>query len=191
MKKVVFDIETKNFFPYLGKADPAKLDISIVCTYDSETDSYDSFLEGDFPRLWPILEKTDVLIGYNSEHFDIPILNRYYPGDLTQIKSLDLFKEVRETLGRRLPLGALAEATLGKKKLGGGADAMRWWNEGNIERLREYCIEDVQITKELYDFALANKNLRFRDKGEVKTIPLDTSKWEEVEKHSLTHTLPF
>lgn len=191
MRKIVFDIETKNFFPYLGKADPAKLDISILCIYDSETDSYDSFLEEDFQRLWSILEKADILIGYNSEHFDIPILNRYYPGDLTKIKSLDLFKEVRDALGRRLPLGALAEATLGKKKLGAGADAMRWWNEGNIERLREYCIEDVRITKELYDYAKTYGFLKFRDKGEVKTIPLDTSHWEEFEKQSLTHTLPF
>jgi len=70
----------------LGKNTPALLDISIVCIHDSKTNTYDSFLEDDFDRLWPILEKADMLIGYNSDHFDIPLLNKHYAGDLTIIK---------------------------------------------------------------------------------------------------------
>src|SRR3989339_1815139 len=127
MRKIVLDIETKNFFNDVGKNDPTLLDIALVAIYDSLTDSYYSYVEEELPKLWPILERADMLIGFNSDHFDIPLLNKYYPGDLSKIKSLDLLKEVRASLGRRIKLDDLAEATLGKKKIGHGLEATVWW----------------------------------------------------------------
>ena len=56
-----------------------------------------------------------------------PILNKYYAGDLGKIKSVDLLKEVKQVLGRRLKLDNVAEATLGKKKIGNGLEAVKWW----------------------------------------------------------------
>src|SRR3989338_413577 len=111
MRTVVFDIETSNWITDTGSNDPADLSIAIVCVHDSETDSYSSYLESELPKLWEILERTDILIGYNSNHFDIPLLNKYYPGNLPKIKSLDLLGEVKKALGRRLKLDSLAEAT--------------------------------------------------------------------------------
>ena len=90
MRKIVFDIETKNIFEDVGRADPALLDIAVVGIHDSLTNSYTSYLEEDLPKLWSIIEKADILIGYNSDHFDIPLLNKYYPGDLTDRKSTRL-----------------------------------------------------------------------------------------------------
>lgn len=191
MRKIVFDIETKNFFYDVGKRDASLLDLSIVCIYDSETNEYGSFLEEELPNLWPIIEKADMLIGYNSDHFDIPLLNKYYPGDLTKIKSLDLLQEIKKSLGRRLKLDGVAKATLGEGKIGHGADAMVWWKRGEIEKLRKYCLDDVRITKEIYDYALKNGSLKYKDRGEVREIPLDTSSWERVESGGITHTLPF
>ena len=51
MRKVVFDIETKNFFQDVGKNDPSLLDIALVGIYDSETDSYTSYLENELNKL--------------------------------------------------------------------------------------------------------------------------------------------
>ena len=92
MRKIVFDIETKNLFQDVGKNDPVLLDLSLVGVYDGDTDEYSSYLEEELPKLWPLIEKADMLIGYNSDHFDIPLLNKYYPGELTHIKSLDIMK---------------------------------------------------------------------------------------------------
>src|ERR1700722_9043470 len=111
MRKIVFDIETRNIFQDVGKNDPSLLDISIVGIYDSETKKYSSYSQEELKELWPIIEQADLLIGFNSEHFDIPLLNKYYPGDLTTIKSVDLMKEVKNSLGRRLKLDTLAEGT--------------------------------------------------------------------------------
>lgn len=191
MKKVVFDIETKNEFLPGGKIDPLTLDLSVVCIYDSETDSYDTFFEEELPRLWPILEKTDMLIGYNSDHFDIPLLNKYYPGDLMHIKSLDLLKEIKQSLGKRLKLDSIAKATLGKGKSAHGLQAVEWWKNGEVEKVKQYCLEDVKITKELYDYAKEHGILKYRDFDQIREVKLDTSAWEQQEKSSLTHTLPF
>jgi len=191
MRKIVFDIETKNLFQDVGKNDPALLDISIVCIHDSETDSYESFFEADFPKLWKILEKADMLIGYNSDHFDVPLLNKYYPGDLTAIKSLDILKEIKNNYGRRMSLDQVAEGTLDKKKAGHGLQAVTWWKQGDMDSLRKYCLEDVKITKEVYEYARANNKLFFREGGVNNEIKLDASKWENQEKAALTYTLPF
>ncbi len=191
MRKIVFDTETKNFFPDVGKHDPALLDIALVAIYDSETDSYSSYLEEEFNRLWPLLEHADMLIGFTSDHFDIPLLNKYYPGDLTKIKSLDILTEIKKSYGRRMRLEQLAEGTLSKHKSGGGADATDWWKSGEVEKVRAYCIDDVKLTKELYDYALANNKLIFKEGGVLNEIKLDTSDWEKPNNNKLTFSLPF
>ena len=121
MRKIVFDIETKNFFNDVGKNDPSLLDIALVAIHDSETDSYSSYLEDELVKLWPILERADMLIGFNSDHFDIPLLNKYYPGDLTKIKSLDILKEIKDSYGRGNWLFPLVEGDTRKKQILRGA----------------------------------------------------------------------
>lgn len=191
MKVITFDIETRNIVQ--GAAfDMANQELTICCIHDSETGEYSSYLKEELPKLWGILERADILVGYNSDHFDIPILNRYYSGDLTKIKSVDLLKEVRNVLGRRLKLDNIAEATLGRNKTADGMQAVVWWEEGKVDLVRQYCIEDVKITRELYDYAKKHKSLKYKDFDGVREIKLDPSKWEQVEETAaLNHTLPF
>ncbi len=189
--KVVFDIETRNIFEDVGSNDPTALDISVVAVYDSLTDEYSSYTVEELGKLWPIIEKADMLIGFNSDHFDLPLLNKYYPGDLTKIKSLDILKEVKNSLGRRIKLDYIAEGTLGKNKISHGLEAVRWWKEGRIDDIKKYCIEDVRITKEVYDYALKNQKLLFKDGLGIGEVKLNTTDWEKVEKTAMTFTLPF
>ncbi len=193
MRKITFDIETRNLFSDVNSTDSTALDISVVCIHDSLTNTYTSYLQEDFPKLWPILEQADMLITFNGDHFDIPLLNKYYSGDLTKIKSLDLLVEVRNSLGKRIKLDTIAEATLGIKKSGNGLEAVEWWKTGEIEKIIKYCIDDVKITKDVYDYAIKNGILKYKDfvTGTIKDIKLDTSKWEKKEESSMTFTLPF
>ena len=163
MRKVVFDIETRNFFQEVGSNNPVDLSISVVGIYDSHTDSYSTYLEEELPRLWPILETTDILIGFNSDHFDIPLLNKYYPGNLDKIKSLDILKEIHKVAGRRMKLDQLAEGTLGVNKSGNGLEALQWWKKGEIEKVKNYCLHDVRITRDLYEYARKNNKLIFKE----------------------------
>ncbi|MBC7836643.1 ribonuclease H-like domain-containing protein [Acetobacteraceae bacterium] len=191
MRRITFDIETIGDFR--GNGDFSNLELTVVGIHDSLTGELSSFLKPELQKLWPILESADMLVGYNSDHFDIPILNRYYAGDLSRIKSLDLLKEVKNVLGRRLRLDSLAEATLGKNKSGSGKEAQIWWTQGNIEKVREYCLDDVRITNELYEYAKNNGSLKYKDFEGIRDIKLDTSLWEKPSDSSaaMTHTLPF
>lgn len=191
MNYVVFDIETKNVFQDVGKADPTLLDISVVGLYDKKTDKYDTFLQEEFSEMWPIFEKAEIIVGFNSDHFDIPLLNKYYPGDLTRIKSLDILKEIRDSVGRRMRLDQIAEGTLGKRKSGHGLEAVEWWKKGEIEKIKKYCIMDVKITKEILDYALENNKLIYKEGGKKHEIPLNTSNWLIAPESSITHTLGF
>ncbi len=191
MRIITFDIETANWMSDTGTSDPADLTIALVGIHDSETDSYNSFLEPELPNLWKILEKADLLIGYNSDHFDIPLLNKYYPGDLSRVRSLDLMKEIQGVVGRRLRLDAVADGTLGERKTADGAQSLKWWRDKEIERVRAYCLKDVEITKKIFDYALANGHVKYRELGRVHEIKLDTSKWLGGSGSALTYTLGF
>ena len=184
MRKIVFDIETKNVFKDVGSDNPADLDISLLCIYDYETNTYDSFLQEDFDRLWPLLEKAGMFITYNGDHFDIPLLNKYYKkagrGDLTKIRSLDILKEIKNCYGRRMKLDQVAEGTLGINKSSNGLDAVVWWRNGEIEKIRKYCLDDVRITKDIYEYAQKHKKLMFKEGPFTKEIKMDIKHWEPV-----------
>lgn len=189
MRKVFFDIETKNTFRDVGKADPALLDIACVATFDTDTEALRVFTEENLSDLWSVIEQAELLVGFNSDHFDIPLLNKYYLGDLSNLKSLDLMKEVSKTLGRKISLDTLVNATLGKKKTGSGLQSVEWWASGEHEKVKDYCKEDVMLTKELYDFIKANRFVKYVDSGFLKMVDVDPSGWEVKVDQSMTRSL--
>ncbi len=184
MRKLVFDIETREIFQDVGSRNPEDLEISILGLYDYETNKFESFSQEEFDKMWPYFQKAELLITFNGSYFDIPLLNKYYKkaglGDLTTIKSLDIFKEVKNTTGRWLKLDKIAEGTFGVKKSGDGLEAVTWWRQGEVEKVRKYCLDDVKITRDIYDFALKNKKLMFKEGPFVKEIKLDVKHWEPV-----------
>lgn len=193
MRYVVFDIETQNTFSDVGKNDPALLSISVASAYDAETDTYTTVTESELEQLWPLFERAEVIVGYNSNHFDIPILEKYYPGSLTNVRSIDLLESIRASFGRRLRLDAVAEATLGVGKSGNGLQAITWWKQGEIEKIKAYCQRDVEITKRLFEHILTHGEVSVKDGLATRTIPIDTASWHTTDERggAMTHTLPF
>lgn len=191
MRYVIFDLETQNIFSDVGTNNPADLDISVGSFYDSLEDKYLTVSVDELSKAWPLIEQADALVGYNSNHFDIPLLNKYYPGDITRIKSIDLLEEIRKSLGKRLRLDSVAEATVGAKKSGHGLQAVRWWREGKIEEIKKYCEQDVKITKKVFDYALLNGHVKYKDGARKREIPLDVSTWAIKEESLMTHSLLF
>jgi DEAD/DEAH box helicase domain-containing protein len=192
MRKLVFDIETRNTFEEAGGRDPLLLDISIVVVYDYQVDKYYSYTQEELPKLWPLIEQADLLIGFNSDYFDIPLLNKYYPGDLTKITSLDILAEVRKSLGKRISLDMIAAGTLNRGKISHGLEAVEWWKQGRVDDIRKYCEEDVRITKDVYDYARTHNHLKYKLVNEIKEFPIDASQWETLFGASgLNFTLPF
>ena len=192
MRYIVFDLETQNIFSEVGSSDPTDLDISVASAYDSETDTYTTVTFEDIQKLWPIIEKADALVGYNSNHFDIPLLNKYYPGDLTQIKSIDLLEDIKNALGRRIRLDSVAQATIGAKKSADGLQAVRWWREGKIKEIMKYCEQDVKVTKQVFEYARKNGHIKFKDGARNRELKLNTAHWEELDDEAaMTHSFLF
>jgi len=193
LNEIVFDIETQNTFADVEN-DFKKFKISVVSIYNYQTDKYTSFAEDELKNLWPILEKADRIIGYNSEHFDLPILHNYYLGDLTKIPHLDIMKIIKESLGIRLKLSDVASATLDNiTKSADGLQAIRWWKEGKIEEIKKYCEQDVRVTKELYDFGKTNRQLFYKNlTGEVIPFAVNfAAQPMAAAQKNLNLTLPF
>lgn len=172
--EVVLDIETQNTFDEVGGYFTDKLKVSLVGVYYYETDTYESYLEHELPQLFSRLERSGRIIGYNSIGFDMPVLNNYYAGDLLNLPQLDILKVIEKNLGFRIKLDSVAQATIGTQKSAHGLQAVAWWKEGNIEAIREYCLQDVKVTKEVYEYGLKNNCILFDNRqGERQAVPVD------------------
>ncbi|MFA5945327.1 MAG: ribonuclease H-like domain-containing protein [Patescibacteria group bacterium] len=185
--EVVLDIETQNTFDEVGGYFTDKLKVSLVGVYFYETDTYESFLEPDLPKLFARLERSGRIIGYNSIGFDMPVLNNYYTGNLLNLPQLDMLAHINKALGYRIKLDAVGQATVGIEKSAHGLQAVAWWKEGNIEAIREYCLQDVKVTKEVYEFGRKNGYLLFDNRqGERQAIPIDFSEVKPLTTVNMT-----
>ncbi len=190
MLEVVLDIETQNTFQEVGAYNPALLDISLIGCWFSDTDTYETFFEADLPKLWNRLEHADRIIGYNLFGFDYPCMQRYYTGDLMKLPTLDIMAEIEKRLGHRVKLDSVAQATLNIGKSADGLKAVEFWRKGEIEKLKEYCLQDVRVTRDVYFHARENKNVSYFDRvGEKRTIPFPIAPPEAKRDASINLTL--
>jgi DEAD/DEAH box helicase domain-containing protein len=189
--EVVFDIETQNTFDDINSRDRSQFKISVIGVYFYENNEYRAFEEHEFAELWPRLERADRLIGFNSKSFDLPIMNNYYPGDFLTFPNLDILEEIQKALGFRLKLDHVAEATIGHGKTGHGLQAIEWWKKGEKEKVKQYCLDDVRVTKAIYEYGLKYNALAYLDRsGERKAIPVDFCLKKEETK-VINFTMPF
>ena len=166
---VIFvDVETQNFFsdPFsdvpLGQGD---LKVSFVGVYDPDTDEFMSFWEKDTKKLEDVLVGADRVVGYNSWAFDYGVLSRYMHVDLWTLPSLDLMVAMKKAVGFRPKLDDLARANGLGEKIGKGADAIEYWQNGELDKLEEYCLEDVKLTYEVWRVGDKNRRLTYYAKS--------------------------
>jgi len=153
MRLTVLDLETQKVFSEVGgKGKPHELKVSVAGLYDSETDSYTTYEEHELPTLEGILKKADLIIGFNIRHFDLPVLQPYLLSPIEQLPVLDLLEEIHASRGHRVTLQSLVVGTLNDTKSGKGYDAVTLYREGRFEELKKYCLDDVRLTKEVFDY---------------------------------------
>lgn len=173
--EIIFDIETKKLFQDISTNNPADLGVSIVSVYKRLLDNdlnetsgqMISFWEADFPQMWPYFSDADRIIGFNSLGFDVPALVPLCPYNFKNLFHFDIMDEIKNKLGFRLSLNALATETIGHSKIDVGTNAPVYWDQGTVEsldKLKIYCEADVAVTKELYDYGLKYGHLKYKDK---------------------------
>ncbi len=47
-----------------------------------------------------------------------------------------------------------------------------YYKNGRMDLLKKYCLDDVKITKQIYDYALKNQKVLYKDFFKTKEIPL-------------------
>jgi DEAD/DEAH box helicase domain-containing protein len=169
LRQIFLDVETIKTFDAVGGYFPEKLGVSFVGVIErlgfpenggGEETRFEIFAP-DFSRLWPVLEQADVLVGFNTDGFDLPALSPYYVGDLSKFPSLDLLSVIKNITGHRVSLDAVAKETLGTQKSGNGLDAIRYYEEKQFDLLAKYCMKDVEITRDIYDYGRKYGKIKF------------------------------
>ena len=151
--KLVLDLETQKSFDEVGGRDKNHLlKVSVVGVYSYPKNQYLCFTEEQMYKLGEMLSEADQIIGFNIINFDYQVLQPYINFKLADIPTLDILTEVEKLIGHRVRLDNLAQMTLGYGKSGDGLEALKLYKAGRIEELKKYCLDDVKITKELYDY---------------------------------------
>jgi DEAD/DEAH box helicase domain-containing protein len=193
MKKypIILDLETQRTFR--EESDPAKLGISVVAIYDYEDQKGKVYTEKEVNQLFPILEKASYIIGYNSVAFDIPVLQGYYPGDVNNFSQFDIMEDIRTKIGRRLGLNDLAGATLNIKKSGHGLMAIDYFKEGKWDELKKYCLDDVLVTKDLFEHGVEKGFVMYKNERGVINVDVNWKKYKDGNGtvSDMPLTLPF
>ncbi len=167
MDTFIFDIETKDMYGGGSGKIISDLHPSVICLYSYKRNEYVSFFEADFPKLKELLTEPALLVGFSSNRFDLPILSRALNMVFDKHPRVDLAEEIEARTGRRIGLNTLALINLGKGKTGHSAEAPQLFAEGRTEELKEYCLNDVLLTKELYDLIREKKQIKIPKKESV------------------------
>ena len=180
--ELFWDVETKSWFSDTGSRDPADLGVSVVSTYwrSGSEEKLQSFWEKDFDAMWKLFREADRIVGFNTLGFDVPALRPYAPADFAKLPHFDILDRIKLVNdGRGASLNAIARQSLGTAKIDSGANAVRYWQQGDpqsLALLQKYCEADVLLTRDVYDFALQYKFLKFIDKwNNLRTVAVDFS----------------
>jgi DEAD/DEAH box helicase domain-containing protein len=172
---VYFDLETKRTANDAGGWDKKRdMGMSIGVTYSTRDQAYRIYDEKRVNDLIDELLKADLVVGFNVINFDYEVLMGYTILDLPhQCRTLDLLVELEKTLGHRLGLDAIASATLQVGKTADGLDAIRWYREGKMLEIAEYCCFDVKCTKLVHEYGVEHRQLFYVDRfKQRKSVPV-------------------
>lgn len=163
---IVLDLETKKSFAQVGGAgNKHLLGVSLVGIYHYANDSFSTYRDDNLEALEPILRAADLVIGFNTIHFDYPVLASVLGDWVLELPSYDIMQKVQSALGHRLSLDALAHATLGTSKTGSGLDALHYYAQGDWQSLERYCLQDVKLTRDLYNY-MQKEHMLYYYKGQ-------------------------
>ncbi|NNE90272.1 MAG: helicase [Verrucomicrobiales bacterium] len=173
---VYFDLETQRSANDVGGwSNKADMGMSVGVTFSSARGKYTIYDESNVQDLIQELLAADLVVGFNHVSFDYGVLEGYTVLNLAeQTRNLDLMLDLEEQLEHRPKLEAVASASLGAGKTAVGTDAIKWWREGRILDIAEYCCFDVKVTKLVHEYG-ANHGFvkytnRFKQEEDVPVI---------------------
>lgn len=170
---VYFDLETQKSAAEVGGwQNKRAMKMSIGVTYSTARNSYRIYCEDEVNDLITELQRADCVIGFNIVGFDFEVLAPYSVFDLSQVPCLDLIVGVEKALGKRVGLDAIATETLGFGKTAIGTDALKWWKEGKLKEIAEYCCYDVKATKLVHEYGMSYDRVFYTNEKTKRREPI-------------------
>ena len=166
MKNIVyFDLETQKSAEEVGGWDKVRdMRMSVGVTCSAASGNYRIYGEKQVDDLLNELRRADLVVGFNNIGFDYEVLHGYTVFDLRQLPTLDMLVEIKKTLPHRLSLDSIAHATMGVEKTAEGMQAIRWFKEGRLLEIAEYCCYDVKITKLVHEHGTKHRQLFYTNR---------------------------
>lgn len=153
-----------------------KLGVACACLWEYRGARMRVYGPDDVEALRERLLQADRITGFNIFNFDFPVIwgvsksdwieNRVpgtIPKDVLAPITNDILRRIWQSQGldpdHFVPsthggwsLDAVSSATLGKSKIGNGADAPKWYQQGLLHKVINYCADDVALERDLSDF---------------------------------------
>jgi hypothetical protein len=172
---VYFDLETQKSADDVGGWDKiSRMGMSIGVTFGTARGEYTIYGEKHVNDLLTDLQRADLVVGFNVLRFDYEVLHGYTSFDLRQLPTLDLMVDLANKLQHRLSLDAIATATLGVEKTAEGMQAIRWFQEGKLLEIAEYCCYDVKLTRLVHEYGQQHRQLHYHNRfGKKLTVPVN------------------
>lgn len=176
--RIVLDIETQRTFDDVGGRNHLeKLGVSVVGVYNYDNNEFRCYLEHELGELQNLLIDADLIVGFNHVEFDLPVLQSYFSIDVSKLPCFDVMLDLQKIIGHRIGLDSVASATLGVGKTATGLDAIRYYNENRWDELKKYCLNDVQVTRDVFDYGIRNKKIAYTSKygNSIKEVGVNWS----------------
>lgn len=171
-RTVCFDLETQRTFDEVGgRHNLDQLGLAAAVIYDSVRSEYLAYTEDQALQLVEALSEANRVVGFNLVDFDYLVLQPYTDYPLQTLPTVDMLQHIHRVLGFRLPLHTLADATLGVGKSADGLQSVRWFREGELEKVIEYCQRDVELTWKLYEHGRQHRHVLYWDRrGQMQKV---------------------
>lgn len=166
---LIFDVEIERAIPSknhppepdieyaAGWSDYLGMGISVIAAYDYREGRPRVFLKDNIDEFIVLYEDSDVVAGFNSEHFDVKLLDAHEFGKPDNHYDLYLAIKAAAEANQWRPgykLGDCARANLGMDKTSDGAQAPILWQRGYHGKVIDYALNDIMMLKGLMDMVL-------------------------------------
>ena len=178
-----FDLETKYSAEDVGGwANVMDMEMSVGVLYDTQTAKFHTYLEHEVEKLIAHLRTGDRIVGFNHVEFDLRVVAGHQRPhadrhplylELRDLTHFDILLELKKVLGHRLRLDSIARPTLQEGKSADGLQALQWYKEGRMDLIIEYCKQDVDVTRRVYEYALEHGELLYDSRAGIKTVSLN------------------
>lgn len=174
-KYLVFDLETKRAIPKDGEivipdieycqgwSDHEGMGISVLvaCVVTGPIEKYRVYFEDGIKDFERAMSAVDWIVGYNHLKFDNEVLKALGVTIPSSVRHYDLCLEIKDAAGmpknnRGFKLDSLLSANFRTRKSGHGGDAPINWQRGKHQEVINYCIDDVTLTKQLFQKILTD-----------------------------------